>query len=91
MNLFFSSFAMRTAKAKPIPEEQPVISTTFWFIVSCKWFVLQLHQQRMQEDNKGEVVGGGSFKTYSLIHRSATQQKPCAHGLEITIKQDLRI
>jgi len=33
MNLFFSSPAMRVARARPIPEEQPVMSTTFWFIV----------------------------------------------------------
>ena len=34
MNLFFSSLAMRTASAKPMPEEQPVMRTTFWFIAA---------------------------------------------------------
>lgn len=34
MNLFFSSLAMRAAKARPMPEEQPVMRTTFWFMVS---------------------------------------------------------
>lgn len=33
MNLFFSSLAMRAAKARPIPEEHPVMRTTFWFMV----------------------------------------------------------
>lgn len=29
INLFFSSLAIRTASANPMPEEQPVISTIF--------------------------------------------------------------
>lgn len=33
MNLFFSSLAMWVAKARPIPEEHPVIRTVFWLIV----------------------------------------------------------
>lgn len=53
MNLFFSSFAKRTAKARPIPEEQPVMSTTFWFIVPDWSFVLQLQWQRMNENKEG--------------------------------------
>ncbi len=32
INLFFSSLARRTASANPMPEEQPVISTAFWFM-----------------------------------------------------------
>lgn len=36
MNLFFSSFAILVARARPIPEEQPVMRTTFWFILS-RW------------------------------------------------------
>lgn len=57
MNLFFSSFAMRAAKARPIPEEQPVMSTTFWFIVPGCLFVLQLQQQRMDQDKQGAGAG----------------------------------
>lgn len=54
MNLFFSSFAMRTAKARPIPEEQPVMSTTFWLIVPAQ--CLQLQQWRMNANQTGVVV-----------------------------------
>lgn len=80
MNLFFSSFAMRTAKARPIPEEQPVMRTTFWFIVSAQC----LRVKANPVDVMVEVTG--AFNAHSIIHRSATQQKPCAHGLKITTK-----
>lgn len=81
MNLFFSSLAIRTAKARPIPEEQPVMRTTFWFIVPA--------QCSADGGWKGKETGvvmemtvsvggaeGGSLKARSIIRRSATQQKP---------------
>lgn len=49
MNLFFSSLAMRTAKARPIPEEQPVMRTTFWFIVSQSDDLASLSKNKAQE------------------------------------------
>ena len=88
MNLFLSSFAMRAARARPIPEEHPVMRTTFWLIVPAQ--CLSRRSRERKEGNKRCVFvevdrrRGGTFIARSLIHRSATQQKPCAHGLQIT-------
>lgn len=95
MNLFFSSFAIRTAKARPIPEEHPVMRTTFWLIVPAQ--CLSRRSREQKEGNKRcavvELEGrrGGTFISRSLIHRSATQQKPCAHGPQITIQHGLHM
>lgn len=60
MNLFFSSLAMRTASAKPIPEEQPVMRTTFWFIAAQQKFSFvpnaEKKMQRSPQDKVEENV-----------------------------------
>lgn len=69
MNLFFSSLAKRRANAKPIPEEQPVMSTTFFIApVEC------LSCSR-EEEGRRQAMVDRRFKAPSLIRRSATQQE----------------
>lgn len=80
MNLFFSSLAMRAAKARPIPEEQPVMRTTFWFMVWRSPYPWSSEESRRasQLRFRAQQRRRGAADAETLIHTSATQQKVLA-------------